>query len=97
MSFLTLGYRSYSSLDQIREACSAGADIYAVSFRVSMLNALKYVHADRLAPWTMDDSFNDRVFDLFAKMPMEWIPMGVRRQGFPFDADAFFQQLSSED
>ena len=77
----------------MEHACSPGADIGAVTYRSGMLELLLIVPGDLLAPWRHGNQLNEAVFRVAARIPMEWLETGAPRQSFPFDVDAFLQEL----
>lgn len=80
----------------IKRACSPGADIRAVTYRLGMLELLEMCPGDLLAPWKRSGAFNEGVFRVAATIPMKWMEPGVPQSGFPFDVDAFVQELHKE-
>jgi len=69
-------------LDLCKSACSAGADIRAVFFRVSQLWILKILSegalglgpGDLINPWLNDGKPDDAVFKVVATLPMVGLP-----------------------
>jgi hypothetical protein len=45
-------------------------------------------------PWTKDGELTEPVFRAAAQVPMEWIGVGVVRQGLPFDLEDFMRRVS---
>jgi hypothetical protein len=82
-------------IDIIRGACSAGADIGAVTYRCAMLGMLEMLSAERLVPWRANE-FLATVLKVAATIPMKWMETGVPQSGLPFDVDAFFQEVRKE-
>jgi len=64
----------------------------AINYRVKMLQVLTLVPGDLLAEWQHGDELDDCVFRVAAQIPMKWIGEGIHG-GFPFDVNAFFEQL----
>jgi len=81
------------STSVIEHACSPGADIRAVTYRSGMLGLLLIVPGELLGPWQQGETLSEIVFKVAARIPMEWLETGAQRQGFPFDVDAFLQEL----
>jgi hypothetical protein len=81
------------STSVIEHACSPGADIRAVTYRSGMLGLLLIVPGELLGPWQQGEQLSEVVFKVVARIPMEWLETGAPRQGFPFDVDAFLQEL----
>lgn len=79
--------------DIVRAACSAGADIGAVTYRCGMLGLLRMLPGDLLAPWMNSGEFHDAVFKVAASIQMKWIEVGIPRPSLPFDVEAFLQEV----
>lgn len=73
-------------------ACSPGANIDAVWFRVSMIRMLEMLGL--LGRWIQDGVLADAVFKVAATFPMEGMTIGVPRQGLPFDVQEFMSQVA---
>ena len=58
-----------------------------------MLGLLLIVPGELLGPWQQGETLSEIVFKVAARIPMEWLETGAQRQGFPFDVDAFLQEL----
>jgi len=80
-------------IEIFKRACSPGADIQAIIYRTQMMWVVRHASPEALAPWTKDDRLDDAVFRAIAETPMEWMGVGVPRQGLPFDADDFIRRL----
>jgi len=78
----------------IELACSPGADIRAVTYRCAMLQMLENVRGDLLAPWKQSGQFQEAVFGVAAKIPMNWIGEGLSQ--LPFDVDAFLEEVRKQ-
>jgi len=76
--------------------CKAGADIQAVSYRVSFLWLMSRFVPEQFAAFTKDGQPIDAAFRAAAKVPAEWMGVGVARQGPPFDVNEF-TRLCAED
>jgi hypothetical protein len=75
----------------LKRACKAGADIEAVSYRASQLFLLRMIAPEQWALLTSSGQPTDAVFTAAAKVPMEWMGVGIVRQGPPFNFDEFLQ------
>ncbi len=64
----------------------------ALDYRVMMLRVLTLPAVDVLSDWQKGDELDERVFQVAATIPMEWIGEGTD-QGFPFDLDDFLARL----
>ena len=80
-------------IEIFKAACSPGANIQAIIHRTQMLWVVQHASREALAPWTKDDQLADEVFRAIATVPMEWMGVGVPRQGLPFDADDFLRRV----
>ncbi len=69
-------------------ACKPGSNIPAATYRAGM-TAMFLRHAPEL-----QDKL-DAVFLIAATIPMEWIGVGVVRQGFAFDFEDFMRRVSA--
>jgi hypothetical protein len=92
-------HRGTVDVDSIIEhACSPGADIDAVRYRCMMLQILERMRRDLLSTWKQNGQFQDAVFRVAARIPMNWmgeilfqrVPLDV------FDVDAFFEEVRKE-
>jgi hypothetical protein len=83
------GQRVAISAGLWKSACSPGADVGAVFFRVSMLRILQRLSGsgELISPWLHDGKPDDAVFRVVATVPMTGLQLGTPRQGFPFDAE----------
>ena len=82
-------------IEIVRGACSAGADICAVTYRCAMLRILEMLYAERLVP-SRANEFLAAELKVAATIPMKWMETGVPQSGLPFDVDAFFQEVRKE-
>jgi hypothetical protein len=78
-------------------ACSHGANVPAVFFRVSMLRMLQTIRDSEglILPWLHDGKPDDAVFKVLATLPMTGLPPGGRT-GFPFDIEEFGKLIKKE-
>jgi hypothetical protein len=79
----------------IEHACSPGADIRAVTYRCGMLQILEMLRGELLATWKQSGQFQEAVFTVAVRIPMNWIGEGVSH-GLPFDVDTFFEEVRKE-
>jgi hypothetical protein len=68
------------------------ADLFAVGYRCAMLQLIEMHQALREA-WSKNGRLKDAVVEVLAKIPMEWMPVGVRHECLPFDVAAFIEQV----
>jgi hypothetical protein len=80
-------------IEVFKSVCSPGADIPAITYRAQMMWVVQHASPEALAPWTQDSQLTDAVFRAIAEVPMEWVGVGVSRQGLPFDADDFLRRV----
>jgi hypothetical protein len=80
-------------LEVFKHACKADADIPSLTYRAMMLQLLLSHAQEQLALWTKEGQLDFAVFREAAQLPMEWIGVGVERQGLPFDIDELFRRL----
>jgi hypothetical protein len=84
----------------IKNVCTPEADARDVWYRTAMLKLLLHVadrtprerDAQELAKFKHGNEVDDRLFDVMAKIPLKWMPE-EGMQGFPFDPDAFMNEL----
>jgi hypothetical protein len=86
------------SVDLWKSACSLGADIGAVFFRVSMLRMLQKLSGSGglISNWLHDGKPDDAVFQVVATLPMVGLQVGTPRRGFPFDAEELIKLIKRE-
>jgi hypothetical protein len=85
-------------VEQWKSACSPGADVRAVFFRVSMLRILQMFSGSGalISPWLHDGKPDDAVFKVVATLPMTGLQPGTPRQGFPFDAEELIKLIKED-
>ena len=77
--------------------CKPGADIQAVGYRAAVLAMLIHIAENpenpikQLGPWLKKDQLEDVVFAAAAKIPMQWMGVGIVRDGPPLDVNEFVQ------
>ena len=69
--------------------CTPGADIQAVGYRSSMIWIMTRIAPEQIAPFLNDGQPTDAVFRAAAKVRLEWLGVGIVRQGPPFDVNEF--------
>ena len=84
--------------DLLKSACSPGADVRAVFFRVSMLRMLEMLSASGglISCWLHDGKPDDAVFKAVATVPMLGVGVGTPREGFPFDVEELIKLIKKE-
>jgi len=83
--------------DAWKRACSPGADLFAMFYRIAFLEML----ADQgfLSPWLHNGELDDAVFKVFATFPLKRIQRGRSgrsQEGFPFDVEELMKQIEKE-
>ena len=61
-----------------------------------MLRILVAHAQEQLAPWVNNEELSDALFRAAAQTSMEWIGVGIERQGLPFDMDEFLRRARGE-
>jgi hypothetical protein len=79
--------------DDLKHACSPGADLFAIGYRIAMLEMLTELRL--LSPWLHNGELDDAVFNVFATIPMKRIQKGGQ-EGFPFDVQELTKQIEKE-
>jgi hypothetical protein len=75
-----------------QSVCSPGADIRAVSYRLSILGMVGHL----LEPVYSGGQFTEAALKAAAKVEMNWLPVGVPQKGFPFDVIEFLARARAE-
>jgi hypothetical protein len=83
-------------LDLMKQACKPEADIQAVSCRASLLWMMSQIAPEQIAPFMRDGQPDDSVFRAAAKIPVEWMGVGIVREGPPFDVNEFLRLCGEE-
>jgi hypothetical protein len=89
------GQRVAISMDSIARECKISADVQAVVYRIMMLQLIRHVAQEQLAPWTKGEELDEAVFIAASQIPMEWIGR-EERVGLPFDLDELLRRLRGE-
>lgn len=76
--------------------CSPGANVVAAWYRASMLGLLQIIPEKPLAPWAHDGALDEAVFEVAAKFPMKKMPVGIERNGLPFDVSEFVKMIGQQ-
>ena len=76
--------------------CKPGADIQAVGYRVSFLWLMSRIVPEQFAAFTKDGQPIDAAFRAAAKVPAEWMEVGVVRRHPPFDVNEFTRLCAEE-
>lgn len=82
----------------IEHACSPGANIGAILYRCMMLRFLEMMRRDLLSTWEQNGQFQDAVFRVVARIPMNHMGEGLFHH-IPFDVfdvETFFEELRKE-
>jgi hypothetical protein len=79
-------------MDVWKQLCSPGADIRAVAYRYGMLGLLEMMLR---AAWT-GGGLSENAFKVAARMDLDWMPVGVVRNGLPFNLERFLAEVQRE-
>ena len=79
--------------DAWKDACSPGADLFAIWYRIAMLELL--TEQGLLSHWLHDGELDDAVFKVLATFPIKRIQKGGQ-DGFPFDIQELTKQIVKE-
>jgi hypothetical protein len=82
-------YGAAAGFDLMKQAFKPGADIQAVGYRTMFLWMMSQIASEKIARFTPEGQPNDSVFYAAAKVPAEWMGVGIVRQGPPFDVNEF--------
>lgn len=82
------------SVEFYKRACSHGADVGAVWYRVSQLGVLQMLGL--LGPWIKDGVPTDAVFKVAAKIDLKRMQVGTVYNELPFDVQELFRQVEKE-
>jgi hypothetical protein len=80
-------------LEVFKHACKADADIPSLTYRAMMLQLFVSHAQEQLAPWTKEGQLDFAVFREAAQLRMEWMGVGIERQGLPFDLNELLRRL----
>jgi hypothetical protein len=83
-------------VELMKHACKPGADIAAVSYRLGLVWIMTQIAPEQLARFTREGQPDDTVFRAVAKVPAEWIGVGIVQQGPPFDVNEFLRLCGEE-
>lgn len=83
-------------VDLMKHGCKPGADIEAVSYRSSLLSLINQIAPEQLVRFTREGQPDDAVFRAVAKVPAEWMGVGIVRQSPPFDLNEFLRLCGEE-
>jgi|SRR5215472_6549814 len=73
------------------DLCKPGADVQAVYYRSSLVWFMTQIAPEQLVRFMQDGQPSDAVFRAAAKVPAEWMGVGIPRQGMPFDVNEFLR------
>ena len=74
-----------------QQACKPGADVEAVTYRSWLIGL-----ANQFAPGHLERFADDALCHAAAKVPAQWMGVGIVRNGLPFDVNEFLR-LCTED
>ena len=76
-------------------ACSPGANVVAVWYRATILGVLQMLPGNPLTPWPHEGDLDDAVFQISATSPMKKLPVGLVKNGLPFDVQDLVKQIGA--
>jgi hypothetical protein len=76
-------------------ACSPGANVVAVWYRASILGVLQMLPENPLTMWSHEGELDDAVFQIAATFPMKKLPVGLVKNGLPFDLQELVKQIGA--
>jgi hypothetical protein len=76
-------------------ACSPGANVVAVWYRASILGVLQMLPGNPLTPWSHEGELDDAIFQIAATFPMKKLPVGLVKNGLPFDLQELVKQIGA--
>jgi hypothetical protein len=81
-----------------KRACSPGANVGAVWYRLSILEMLRHISeiTGTSLPWPREGKPGDAVFKALATVPMTGLPPGVVRKVLPFDPDELIRLIKEK-
>jgi hypothetical protein len=85
------GQQVATGIGIFEHACKPRANIEATHYRASLLSLMTLFASEQLTRFTEDGQLDDAVFRAAAKVPMEWMGVGIVRQGPPFNMDEFLR------
>lgn len=74
-----------------KQAYKPGADMEAVAYRSRLIWIV-----NQLTPGQLERFSEDALCRAAAKVPAEWMGVGIMRQGLPFDVDEFLRLCAEE-
>ena len=80
----------------VEAVCTPGANVSAVCYRRAMLQVLVSNLGEQLESWTRDGRLDAALFCAAAKTRMEWMSVGVEREGLPLDVEEFLRRVRGE-
>ncbi len=83
-------------VDFMKHACKPGADIEAICYRAGLAWLITQIAPQQLERFMQNGQPNDAVLRAAAKVPAEWIGVGVLREGAPFDVNEFVRLCGEE-
>ena len=91
----TAGQSGSVSSGLYESACSPGANVMAVWYRASILGVLQMLPGSPLTPWSHEGQLDDAVFQIAATFPMQKLPVGLVKNGLPFDVQELVKQIGA--
>jgi hypothetical protein len=79
-----------------KHACKPGTDVQAVFYRSTLIWLVSRSVPEQLARFMREGQPNDAVFRAAAKIPAEWMAVGIVQHGPPFDVNEFLRLCGEE-
>jgi len=76
-------------IDIFEQACKPGANVHATLYRSNLFWIVSMIAPAQWAMVTKDGQPTNAAFCAAAKVPMEWMGVGIVRKGPPFDVEQF--------
>jgi hypothetical protein len=80
-----------TGFDAMKHIFKPGVDIQAVGYRSMLIRMMSQIAPVQLKKFMREGKPNDSVFRAAAKVPLEWMGVGIVREGPPFDVNEFLK------
>jgi hypothetical protein len=85
------GLKVAIGVEIFERACKHGANVRAVTYRTQHIGMLQLILPDLMDPLLQDKP--EAVFRAAAEIPIEWMGVGIVRDGLPFDLEDFVRRV----
>ena len=79
-------------MELLKTVCSPGADVSAISYRLSLLGMFEMI----LKATYPGGHLSDKALKVAAEMELSWMPVGVPQNNMGFDVEVFISQVWAE-